>query len=199
MFKTFSAGLLGSNTYVVYDEKEAMIVDCGNPVQNIRAFCLDEGLFVKYIVLTHSHYDHIEFVDQYKQAFPEAKVVCHKDEVKLLSDPEANVSLYFGAPKSYALPDVTVKEGDTLEVGTMSFKVLFTPGHTPGSMCLYDRTNRLMLTGDTLFERGYGRCDFKYGSEADLFSSLRRLLSMDPDTTFLSGHGAASTIGREKY
>ena len=200
MYKTYSSGLLSSNTYVVCDDGShtAMIVDCGNPVRNIRQFCEDGGLNVKYIVLTHSHYDHANFLPEYKEAFPSAEVVCHEREVALMNDSEANVSLYFGTPTSYGYPDKTVREGDVLTLGDSEYRVLSTPGHTPGSICLYNKDEKLMLTGDTLFEHGWGRCDFKYGSEADMYSSLKRLLSMDADITFLAGHGGESKIGREK-
>lgn len=199
MYKCFSSGLLGSNTYVVYDEasRECLVVDAGNPVSAVSSFIEDMGLTVKYIVLTHAHYDHADFVGQYKAKFDGAVVVVHEDEVKVMTDSEANVSVYFGMPKSYGYPDKTVKEGDTLTIGESKYRVLHTPGHTPGSICLYNSAERLMLTGDTLFRYGRGRCDFKYGSEADIELSLRRLLSMSADIVFLSGHGMPSTIGAE--
>lgn len=199
MYKCFSSGLLGSNTYVVWGEgAECMIVDAGNPIGPIAKFVAENGFSVSYIILTHAHYDHADFIDEYKAAFPSAKVVAHESEVRVMNDVEANVSMYFGAPRSYGYPDKTVKEGDVLSVGGDKYCVLHTPGHTPGSICLYCADKLLMLTGDTLFQCGRGRCDFKYGSEADMAASLRRLFGMSPDITFLSGHGMPSTIGRER-
>jgi glyoxylase-like metal-dependent hydrolase (beta-lactamase superfamily II) len=80
----------------------------------------------------------------------------------------------------------------------MKFTVMHTPGHTPGCICLYNEEEKLMLTGDTLFAGAYGRTDFKYGSGAELMRSLRRLLSMEDEIVFYSGHGEMSRIGWEK-
>ena len=199
MYKIFSRGLLGSNSYLVYDgeSREAMIVDLGNPPSVIQAAVREHGLDVKYVVLTHAHFDHADYIDKYKAAFPGARIVAHEKEIAVMTDSEANVSLYFGTPKSYGYPDLAVKEGDVLTLGSLNYRVLHTPGHTPGSICLYSADESLMLTGDTLFEAGRGRCDLKYGSEYDMAKSLQRLFSMDAGIVFLSGHGGVSTIGRE--
>lgn len=199
MYKIFSGGLLGSNTHVVWDSEslECMIADCGNPVGEIKRFIADKGLLVKYVVLTHSHFDHAHYVADFADAFPEAKICAHKEEIKLLFDPEANVSMYFGTPEIYAMPTQILHTGDTISLGNLDFSVLSTPGHTPGSICLYCKSEKLMLTGDTLFMGGRGRCDFKYGSESEMAASLRKILSMDGDILFLSGHGAPSYIADE--
>ena len=200
MYKIFSQGLLGSNTVVVWDgiTNEAMIVDCGNPVRNILAFADMNALCVRYIVLTHAHFDHAEYLSEYIKAFPLARVVAHEREIAVMSDPVSNVSAYFSTPRTYGVPDIAVREGDAITLGNMKFTVLFTPGHTPGSICLYCREEKLLLTGDTLFEGGRGRTDFKLGSEDDMRASLRRLLAMDDDIIFVSGHGMPSRIGDER-
>ena len=214
MLKQFTGASLGSNTYVVYNEVpnkqglfEAMIIDTGNKVDEIASFVKENTLEVKYIVLTHGHYDHVCFIDEYRTAFPQASVVCHEDESKVITDIEANVSFLFGDPKAYADADVKVKEGSVLslcgeENGTQrnfDLTVMHTPGHTPGCICLYNEERRLMFTGDTLFAGGYGRTDFKYGSGADLMHSLNRLLAMDERIEFYAGHGEMSKIGWERY
>ncbi len=200
MYKCFSSGLLNSNVYLVWDEnsREAMIVDAGCRVGEISEFVSKNELTVKYIVLTHAHYDHAHFVGEYKNHFAGASLCAHAREVPVFSDHEANVSIYFGTPTSYELPDKKLVEGNILELGDTAFKVLSTPGHTPGSICLYCEKEKLMLTGDTLFMYGRGRTDFKYGSESDIQDSLKRLLSMDGDILFLSGHGAPSYIKNER-
>lgn len=200
MYKVFSSGLLGSNSYIVWDEasREAMIVDLGNPPSQILKFARENSLTVKYLVLTHAHFDHAHFTDEFREKFPEARLLLHKEEIKVMVDPEANVSGYFGTDESYGYPDTELSEGDEIRLGETVFRVLHTPGHTPGSICLYSKADALMLTGDTLFMGGRGRCDFKYGSEEDMEKSLRRLLSMDGDTVFLSGHGYSSKIADER-
>jgi glyoxylase-like metal-dependent hydrolase (beta-lactamase superfamily II) len=133
--------------------------------------------------------------------------VCHEEESKVLTDPEANVSYLFGDTNAYEDCAVKVKEGDNIVLSgiddngnetDMKFTVMHTPGHTPGCICLYNEEEKLMLTGDTLFAGGYGRTDFKYGSGAELMRSLRRLLSMEDEIVFYSGHGEMSRIGWEK-
>lgn len=199
MYKCFSSGLLGSNTYVVWDEgsMEGAIIDLGNPLSRIADFCQGLGIIVKYLILTHAHYDHAEYIGDYKRMYPGAKIVAHECEVAVMTDAEANVSIYFGKYSSYGIPNIKVREGDTLKLGESEYRVISTPGHTPGSICLYNEKEKLIFTGDTLFMSGYGRCDFKGGSDTDMRKSLKRLLSMDGDIVVLPGHGASTRISDE--
>lgn len=107
MHKKFSSGLLGSNTYVVWDEesREAMIIDAGNPVYEIKKFVDEKGLIPKHVVLTHSHYDHAHYAREYLDTFDGATLLLHRDEAPLMNDPEANVSMYFGAYECYGTAD----------------------------------------------------------------------------------------------
>lgn len=202
MIKKIDGGLLGSSVYIVYTEesKRAMIVDCGVPIRSITDFVRQEGLLVDYIVLTHGHFDHVDYIDKYVATFRNAKILCHVDELKVLLDPEANLSPYIGKSKSYNYPYETLKDGDEISIGEkdkISFKIIHTPGHTPGSMCLLCEKDKVMITGDTLFKGSYGRIDFKYGSRMDMYASLRRLLNLDPEITFHPGHGESSKIKYE--
>lgn len=200
MYKCFSHGLLESNTYVVWDgeSREGMIVDAGNPTDEIKRFADGEGIKIKYVVLTHAHYDHAHYLEDYRLAFDSARICAHRDEVKVMGDPMANVSAYFGVYENYGYPDTELEGGDKISLGATVYKVIHTPGHTPGSICLYSEEEKLMLTGDTLFMGGRGRCDFKYGSEEDISKSLKKLLAMDGDIAFLSGHGPLSYIKDER-
>ena len=199
MHKIFSRGLLGSNTYLVYDDvsREAMVVDLGNSPSEIFFVARDMGLCVKYLVLTHAHFDHIDYIEKYKSVFPEARVVAHEREVAVMVNGEANVSMWFGDMKDYGYPDMTVKDGQLISLGDLKFRVIHTPGHTPGGICLYSVSEGVMYTGDTLFRGTRGRCDIKFGSEWEMAESLKRLFAMDGDIVFYPGHGGESTIGRE--
>ena len=201
MYKVFKNGLLGSNTYLVYDESslEGMIVDCGNPAREPLSVARELGVRIKYIVLTHAHYDHAEFAAEYTRLLPDAELIAHEAEVAVMTDFEANVSLLFGTPRNYGYPDRTVKDGDSLALGDTEYTVISTPGHTPGSICLYSTAERVLLTGDTLFCRGYGRTDFKYGSDVEMIASLHRLSRLEADITVLPGHGMATTVGDELH
>ena len=177
-----------------------MVVDCGVPIRSITDFVRQEGLLVEYIVLTHGHFDHVDYIDKYVATFRDAKILCHVDELKVLLDPEANLSPYIATSKAYDYPYETLKDGDEISIGEndiIPFKIIHSPGHTPGSMCLLCENDKVMITGDTLFKGSYGRIDFKYGNRMDMYSSLRRLLTLDPEITFYPGHGEASKIKYE--
>ena len=202
MIKKIDGGLLGSSVYIVYtkESKRAMIVDCGVPIDEFIDFIISEKLSIDYIVLTHGHFDHVDYIDKYVATFREVKILCHVDELKVLLDPEANLSPYIDTTKVYDYPYVTVEEGSEIYIGEndkISFKIIHTPGHTPGSMCLLCENDKVMITGDTLFKGSYGRIDFKYGSRMDMYASLRRLLNLDPEITFHPGHGESSKIKYE--
>lgn len=206
MIKIFDTGLLDTNTYVVWEEKsrECMIIDCGVEPKALLPYITENALTVKYVVLTHGHFDHAEYVDKFEAEFKDAKIICHKNELCVLDDPEANLSGWGGNARAYRCAYTTVDEGDILTLGDeksgeecMSFQVLHTPGHTPGCICLYDEKDKIMFTGDTLFKNSYGRTDFKYGDMSQLFFSLHRLYRMDPSITFYPGHYGSSTIGNE--
>ena len=199
MVKQFFSRELHSNVYLVYDGGEGMIIDCGAPATEILNEVKRLGIVVKYIVLSHGHFDHVDFIEEYIDAFPDAKLMCHENELQVLLDMEGNVSTLFGKPRVYNYDFSTLKEGDSLSVGELNFKVLNTPGHTPGSICLLCDEKRLLFTGDVLFASGYGRTDFKYGNPYDMASSLRRLMSLDPEIVFFSGHGIESKIKYELY
>ena len=199
--KTFTGGGLHSNGYLVYD-KEALlgvVVDMGTPYGPIAAFCEEKGISITALILTHGHYDHIAYIDQYLGALPGAEYIAHEDEVKVITDRVANVSDLFGDPKSFPKPKKTVGEGDKIAVGGGALRVLSTPGHTPGSICLYAEDEGFMLTGDTLFVGNRGRTDFKYGDDKKIQESLIRLFSMDKDIFILPGHGGGASIERSFF
>jgi glyoxylase-like metal-dependent hydrolase (beta-lactamase superfamily II) len=190
--KLFDTGLLDSNTYVVWgDSKNALIIDAGVNVNTILDFVNEQGLKVKHIVLTHGHYDHVDYIGDYINAFSEATPYCHKKELKILLDSEANVSRLFtrGDKRIYDYNYSFLEEGDILKIDdSLSFKILNLPGHTPGSICLLNENEKSLFTGDVIFSCGYGRTDFLYGSREDLNSSLLRIYNLDKSITIYPGH-----------
>ena len=190
-----------SNTYLLWDEesREALIVDSGNEAEPILRYVREAGLAVKWVVLTHAHYDHVLYMDEYRAAFPEAKLMIGAGDAPLLSDIEGNVSYLFGDSRVFSKADEKLCDGEIIRLGEREIVVISTPGHTPGCICLYSREDKIMVTGDTLFGGGgIGRTDFKYGSMEILRQSLKRLLSMDGEITILPGHGGASKIAYEQ-
>ena len=200
-FKKFCFGNMLSNTYLAWDDesREGIIVDCGNAAEPILHEVRELGISVKFVVLTHAHYDHVLYMEEFRKCFPEAQLVCGEGEEKLLCDSEANVSYLFGDMRSFSAPDSVLTDKDVIALGESRICVLPTPGHTPGGICLYSKRDALLFTGDTLFANGIGRTDFKYGSFPVLRESLQRLLRMDAAITILPGHGGASKIAYNVY
>ena len=200
-YKKFCFGNMFSNSYLIWDidSREAMVIDCGNPAEPILLFASEEGLSVRYVVLTHAHYDHVLYMEEYRDAFANAKIAIGASDAALLSDIEGNVSYLFGDERVFGSVDLKLFDGDVLMLGESELTVISAPGHTPGGICLYSAADKLMITGDTLFGGGgIGRTDFKYGDMELLRATLKRILSMNGDITILPGHGGASKIGYEQ-
>ncbi len=199
MLKTFNNGLLDSNTYLyVTDKGHAMIVDFGVPAYSVKEYVEKNNIIVDYLVLTHGHYDHINFIDEYQKSYPNAKIVCAKEELKVIFDPEANLSIFFGKSQKYEQDYIPLVEGNIISLpkndGTsVDFSVILSPGHTPGCMCLYNEAEGIMFTGDVLFANGYGRVDLKYASPRDMAVSLKRLYTYE-GVKIHPGHGESAII-----
>ena len=199
MLKSFNNGLLDSNTYVYStDARHAMIVDFGVPVDCVKEYVHTNGLTVDYLVLTHGHYDHINYIGDYQKAFGGAKVVCHEDEIQLIRDPEGNLSSYFGLSNSYDIGYNTVRDGDIISLKNgeecTNFEVIHAPGHTPGCICIYESSEKIMFTGDVIFANGSGRTDFKYASPSDMLNSLRKIFKTYNGVRIYPGHYESAII-----
>lgn len=199
MIKAFNTGLLDSNTYVYStDTGHAMIIDFGVPLDPVKKYVEENGLIVDYLVSTHGHYDHINYVGDYKKAFKDATLACHENELDLIRDSEGNLSLFFGLNNSYDIGYKTLKDKEVIFLenseGRVDFEVIHAPGHTSGCMCLYNAKENIMFTGDVLFANGYGRVDLKYASPSDMANSLRKLYKEYKGITIYPGHGGSAII-----
>ncbi len=200
-----------SNTFLFVNDSpckegycEAMLVDASASPLDVARACNKYNAKIKYIVLTHGHYDHVTELADLKRFFREAKTMCHVLENDALADVDANVSYLFDDPRVFPECEQTVEEGDEIILRgeshekDVSFKVLHTPGHTPGCICLYWEKEGILFTGDTVFaDGGIGRTDFKGGDTSKIFESLRRLKKLNADTKFFPGHGRAGILGDE--
>lgn len=179
-----TVGELATRCYVLWLEgrDDCLVIDPGAEAETIRRAC--GGKRIAAILLTHGHFDHIGAV---RELMAEDTVLAvHRLDVPLLSDPQANVSWMLGRSVTAPAPTRLLEEGDEVEAAGMTLRVLHTPGHTPGGVCYALGEN--LFTGDTMFDRGYGRTDLPGGDEAALIRSLRRLTPLRRTCRIFAGH-----------
>jgi glyoxylase-like metal-dependent hydrolase (beta-lactamase superfamily II) len=192
-------GALEVNCYIVLDEKskEGIVIDPGAEGRRIVRIIEGESINLKYIINTHGHVDHIGANRDVKNAFPDALLAIGEFDLPLLRNAmNSYIAMMVGAKESPE-PDLLLKEGDIIEFGECTLKVIHTPGHTPGSICLL--TEGIVFTGDTLFAGSVGRVDLPMSQPEKLIPSIKeKLMILPDDTVVLPGHGPKSTIGYER-
>ncbi len=200
IFETVVVGPLGVNCFILGCEqsREGVIVDPGAESGRILERVGELGLKVGMVINTHGHFDHVGGNRKVLEATG-AKLLVHRDDVHFL-DRAADVAAMYGLDtENSPAPDSLLEDGMTLPVGTLSLRVLHTPGHTPGGCCLLLEGEGKVLTGDTLFEESVGRTDFPGSSHEALITSIReKLLTLPDETEVYPGHGPATSIGRER-
>lgn len=191
-------GPLGVNCYIVLceDTKQAAVIDPGENAEKILREL--KGVNVVAIVNTHGHADHIGANARIKEK-TQAPIFIHEADAPMLSDARLNLSAFMGEEILSPVADRILKSGDTIVIGGLRFCVLHTPGHTPGGICLLERDQSVLFSGDTLFAESVGRTDFPGGSMAQLVEAVQnKLMILPDDTKVLPGHGPATTIGHER-
>ena len=191
-------GAIGANCVILWeDPAAAWIVDPGAEPETICAFLEKKGLTPALILFTHGHFDHIGAVDGLLARYPELPVHIGPGDVPMIGHPQNAWPPDYEAVKKPATLVADLVDGATLSAGGLTAQVIATPGHTPGGACFLFAGQKLLLTGDTLFEGSCGRTDFPGGSPRQLNESLRRLAGLDPELTVVPGHGSITTIARE--
>jgi len=201
--KSFTFNAFQENTYVVFDEtKEAVIIDPGcyarEEKQELDLFIESEGLAVKSLLNTHCHIDHVlgnqYVIEKYKVPF-----CIHQKELPVLQAVKSYASKYGFPLYQEATPDNFLNEGDEVPVGSSKLNVIFLPGHAPGHVGFYESKEKILLSGDVLFNGSVGRTDLPGGNFNTLIESIHQKLFVLPDDVVVySGHGSTTTIGKEK-
>ena len=189
-------GQLQENCFILFVEnKDAFIVDPGASSEVIIEAIEKNSLNIKYILLTHGHFDHVGAVATLAKKF-KAPIYLSKKDRKFLESPREVRASSFGMEIEAADVDVFVKDGDEIPFSEGLIKVIETPGHTLGSVCYL--FNNYLFAGDTLFNGSIGRTDFPESDHALMIESLKKLKELDDDIYVLSGHGPESQISYEK-
>ncbi|MBO5285962.1 MAG: MBL fold metallo-hydrolase [Clostridia bacterium] len=193
LFHTIS-GNFAVNTYYLVVGNDAIVIDGGVDGEEVLSYARTNGFTVKYMLLTHTHFDHATSA-KYLQDNG-VKIVVSALEADGLQDDDLNASNYFGLKFEHLTPDITFNDGEVLDLLGLKIKCIITPGHSKGSSCFI--VDNLLFSGDTLFNEGVGRFDLKGGSGRALLTSLKRLLALDFNYTVYPGHGEATSIEHEK-
>ena len=181
-----------SNCYLLVSGSEAAVVDPSIETQRIIEAAENADAEIRYILLTHGHFDHMHTLDELREATG-AEVYIHKDDEITLSDPSLSLFSYFGYPDTVFQPaDRLLSDGDEIALGDEEITVVHTPGHTPGCVCYV--TPKGIITGDTLFDMSVGRYDFPRSNGVKLRESIKRLYENYPAERIYPGHGPSSDM-----
>ena len=188
--------MVGTNSYYVTYNDKGYLIDApdgiGKWIRELKA----EGYSLDYILLTHGHFDHVMGLEEVLSIFPDAEVYIAAEDENLVQEGNKEILSSFGIPLSlYSIPSPFVYHDYSSSIGP--FKVIKTPGHTKGGVCLYREEENILFSGDTLFEDGEGRTDLG-GDWRELVQSLKNLALLPENTTVFPGHGGKTDIKREK-
>ena len=198
IIKTFVEPPIDNNNYLIIDEKtkDAALIDCSSIDDRIDEEIEKQGANLKYILLTHGHFDHIAGIrpNRFKN---NPQIVMHKADSDWLNNANQYLPM-FGMPE-ITIPkvDVFVDDGDTIQLGSLEIKVLHTPGHTQGGVCYLVDGN--LFSGDTIFREAVGRCDLEGGNFNQIVESIEdKIFTLPPETVIYPGHGNITSVEWEK-
>lgn len=199
--ETLPVGMLHCNCTILGDEvsREALVIDPGDDIPRIMALVAKHRLTVKEIIVTHAHIDHIAGAQQLK-ALTGAPILYNQQDLALVAIMEVQAGwLGLTAVPKVAPPDGDLVDGQAVGVDGIAGTILHTPGHTPGSLCVYVPAESLLIAGDTLFAGSVGRTDLPGGDGRLLIRSIKdRLMTLPEETLVIPGHGEFTQIGRER-
>ncbi len=200
IIETLPVGPLATNCYLAGCEQTRLgaVIDPGGDAPDILAAVEQHGLTIKYVLLTHAHFDHIGAAAELVEATG-APLALHPGDLPLLRA-KGGADLWGIVMRPSPDPDIELQDGQEIEVGTLRLRVLHTPGHTPGHVTFYEPSAKAAFDGDVLFQMGIGRTDFPGSSYQQLMDSIRnKLFTLPGSTTVYPGHGPSTTIEDERY
>jgi glyoxylase-like metal-dependent hydrolase (beta-lactamase superfamily II) len=195
--QTLMLGELSANCYIVdCGEGNCVAVDIGNDPQKLLHTLENKEQQLRAILLTHGHYDHVGGVEAVRKATG-AQVYIHTEDAPMLKSEKLNLANQIArVPYTPVTEYHTLSDNETLTVGERTFRILHTPGHTPGSVCYL--TGELLFSGDTLFRGSVGRTDFEGGSMQQMLASIKRLAELENDYEVYPGHFEKTTLAMER-
>ena len=195
--KTLVLGLMQANGYLLECEKtrSAIMIDPGGDADKILDLLDERNLNLEAIINTHGHIDHIAGNSELMEN-TSAKLFIHRADADMIINPQKNLSFFMGEPYKSLPADKLLDDGEEINVGEISLKVIHTPGHSPGSMCLL--ADGVIFSGDLLFAGSIGRYDFPGSSYELIMDSLKKIMELEDDIVVYSGHGPETTIGEER-
>lgn len=191
--KNLFPGSFGSNCYIVHDSGHAALIDPSASVSGIIQYLDEAHLTLDIIILTHAHFDHMLSLDPLREATNAPAAVHTYDEENFFDGRKNAFYTFFNKDRQFRAPEILLSDGDEIHIGNITLKVIHTPGHTKGSICLMD--GKVMFTGDTLFANSYGRCDLYGGDISKLRESLVALKKLPQDTVIYPGHASSQDLG----
>ncbi len=191
-------GPIESNCYIVHnDRREALIVDPGDDADRILSAIERIGVQVHAYLLTHGHIDHVSALAEVRERHP-APIGLHPEDARWAFQPVNQLPPFYSAPRSPGSIERAWEDGAEWTDAEFPYRIMETPGHTPGGVSLYFFEHGVLFSGDTLFQGSVGRTDLPGGDPAVLSGSLRKLAQLPNDTRVYPGHGPMTTIGFEK-
>lgn len=190
----------GTNCYILADEntKKAVVIDPAAHGEKIADTLIEMGWHAEYIIITHAHIDHMMGLDSLKERTGALVAAGYADSVNVNS-PSGCLADYFHTSPPKTSVDIRLRDGDEIVFSDNLLKIIETPGHTPGGICIYCEKEKLLFSGDTLFNSSVGRTDFPGGSMKSLCESIRnKLFNLPDDTIVYPGHNGDTTIKYEK-
>jgi hydroxyacylglutathione hydrolase len=187
VIKRFVSSPKETNTYLLIEGNEAAVIDVANSYSDVRGALSEQGISLKYLLVTHGHASHISSIRMTKENL--GGMLClHKSDADFLKQADGDLK-----------PDILAEDNDSLKFGNMTIKIFHTPGHTPGSLCFHLREGKALFTGDTLLKGEFGKIQGPH-SMGLMLRSLKRLNSVvPPKTTVYPGHGPMTLMSREAW